>query len=128
MPGRFLLFAIYRESITLDTTSLKRNPIMQNEPRRYQVTPSPRTRLILDRYERLTGKKKVRIISELLDEVVPVLEQMADAMEVVNSRPKQAQEQLKAFINTGQSQLKQLELEVDEAMKHPKARRFKKPK
>ena len=81
--------------------------------KRVQVTPTTRTRLILERYARLTGKPMARLISELMDESTPVLVDMLDTIEKSKRKPQMAREVMQKYLDKAQGIIDQEQLELD---------------
>lgn len=85
--------------------------------KRIQVTPTTRTRLILERYAKLTGKPMARLVSELMDESTPVLVDMLDTIEKAKQKPRMARQAMQKYIDKAQGIITQEQLELDAMFK-----------
>jgi transposase len=80
--------------------------------KRLQITPTARTHRILTRYSELTGKPRARLISQLLDESTPVLEEMLTHLEAIKKKPSLAPEIAHKYAQDGIQRLKTVQQEL----------------
>lgn len=92
---------------------------------RIQVTPTPRTRAILERYKAITGKSMASMISELLDESTPVLVETLAIIEKAKQKPEIARETLLAYADMAQGKISGYRNEIDDLFKPKKGRKPK---
>jgi hypothetical protein len=85
--------------------------------KRINITPTTRTRLILERYSRITGKPMSRLISELMDESTPVLVDMLDTIEKAQQKPKVAKDAMQKYLDKARGIIDQEQLELDAMFK-----------
>lgn len=85
--------------------------------KRLQVTPTVRTRIILERYAQITGKPMARLVSELLDESTPVLVDMLDTIEKAQRKPQMARDAMQKYIDKARGIIDHEQMELDAMFK-----------
>lgn len=93
--------------------------------KRLQVTPTTRTRLVLERYSKVTGKPMSRLVSELMDESTPILVDMLDTIEKARQRPSVARSAVQKYINEAQGTIDAVQQELDGLFKKRPGRKPK---
>lgn len=93
--------------------------------KRIAVTPTTRSRLVLERYVRVTGKPMSRLISELVDESTPILVDMLDTIEKARKRPQASRETIQKFIDQAQGNIDAVQQELDGLFKKRPGRKPK---
>lgn len=93
--------------------------------KRIQVTPTTRTRLVLERYSAVTGKPMARLITELMDESTPILVDMLDTIEKAKKRPQVARQTVQKFIDAAQGNIDAVQQELDGLFKKKAGRKPK---
>lgn len=84
--------------------------------RRLQVTPSPEVMALVDEVHALTGTARAAIVSEILDEVAPVFQNMIQALRVVQEQPREAQRLVQNMANEALAKVAQANLDLDAAI------------
>ena len=96
--------------------------------KRIQVTPSPTVGPLLDAISKALGQSKASLIRELLDEAVPALQTTLEAIQMIKTRPLEAQAAMNRLAAQGMQQLAQAQLDLDTAIrKKPGRKPTKKP-
>lgn len=73
---------------------------MPSKVKRIAITPTERTRILLERYHKATGKSMSTMVRELLDESVPVLLEVIEMVErLKNSKPAVAKKALLQLVD-----------------------------
>jgi hypothetical protein len=98
---------------------------MASIEKRVAVTPTTRTRIVLERYSRITGKPMCRLITELLDESTPVLVDMLDTLEKAKNKPKIAIQTAQAYAQRAHGQIDVVQQELDGLFKKKAGRKPK---
>ena len=83
---------------------------------RMQVTPTETSYRLLKRMQELTGKAPATITRELLDEAVPALEASIGALEMLQTRPRQAMQAVDRMLEGAMMGAAQARLDLDKAM------------
>lgn len=89
---------------------------MPTNRKRLQLTLSDEAWALVEEVHGLTGAPKSAIVSELLDEILPVLGTQIQALRMLSSAPRQAQALMKDFADDALGKLAQAHLEMDEAL------------
>ena len=89
---------------------------MPTTRRRLQLTLSDQVWALVDEVHKLTGTPKAAIVSEILDELAPVFMTQLEALRLMQSAPRQAQELMKQFSDKAIEGLAQHNLEFDELL------------
>lgn len=105
-PGHVLTW-IYRSSGYVHM-AVKRKRVL--------VTPSDEAWALIDEVHKLTGTPKAAIISEILDEVVPVFQTTIQALRIVKEQPREAQRLVQNFANEAIAMAAQASLDLDSAI------------
>ncbi len=98
---------------------------MANQRGRIQITPTERSRLILERYRDLTGQSMASMVSELLDASTPVLMEIIDLQEKLKSKPEQMRGHLMGFVNHAKATIETQERELEGLFPPKKGRKPK---
>jgi hypothetical protein len=93
--------------------------------KRIQITPSDRTRAILERYRALTGKSMAGMISELMDESAPVLLEILDIHERYKNKPTIEKKAILEFAQSGKQKITEIEGQIEMAFKPKRGRKPK---
>lgn len=88
---------------------------MPTTRRRINLTPSDTVWQLVDEVHELTGTPKAAIISEILDEVVPVFLTQIQALRILQERPQEAKRLIQNFANESIGKLAHQQLLLDEA-------------
>ena len=80
--------------------------------KRIYVTPSPDSGPLLVELARLTGKSPARVIRELLDEAMPGMVPLIEALKVVNSRPDLARQAMLQAVEKASDRLIEIQLDL----------------
>lgn len=84
--------------------------------KRIQITPSPQVLALVDEVQKLNGQSKSAIISELLDQIAPVLQNMIEALKLLQEQPREAQRLMQNMANETVGMIAQASLDLDAAM------------
>ena len=79
---------------------------------RIGVVTAPRVRAALERISSVTGTPMGTIVREMLEQALPVLEQMADALEMVPASPGAALAKMAHSLDEAQAEAAQMSLEL----------------
>lgn len=93
--------------------------------KRVAVTPTTRTRIILERYSRITGKPMSSLITDLLDESTPVLVDMLDTLEKAKNKPQIAIQTAQAYAQRAHGQINAIQQDLDGLFKKKAGRKPK---
>lgn len=99
--------------------------IKRHQSKRIQITPSPHTKAILERYREITGKSMASMINELLDESAPVLLETLEIVERYKNKPTMAKDAILEFAQSGHEKITEIEKQIQLEFK---AKRGRKPK
>lgn len=99
---------------------------MANQRGRIQITPTERSKLILERYRAITGKSMASMVSELLDEATPVLMEIIDLQEKLKAKPEQMHAHLMGYVNHAKGLIENQERELEGLFPPKKGRKPKK--
>lgn len=83
---------------------------------RLQITPSPELWALLDTVSELTGESRAALVSQMLDEISPAFQTMVEALKLVKSAPREAQQLMQNFGANSVGQLMQAQLDLDAAI------------
>jgi len=110
----------------MKTKTVSKNEKTPNSRNRIQITPTDRTRAILERYREITGKSMASMISELLDDSAPVLLETLEIVERYKNKPTMARDAILDFAQSGHDKItaieKQIQLEFKRKGRKPKQR------
>lgn len=84
-------------------TSTERTP-------RIAVTLSPASLELVTEISKVSGKTKASIISELMDDILPVLQGQFEAQKKLAARPEEARQHVQDVIDQGRAVIDQQEL------------------
>lgn len=87
-----------------------------NKHRRLQITLTPEAWKLVNEVNALTGQAKAGIISEVLDWVLPVLQNQIDALRLASEQPLEAQRIVARQANELIGQMAQSQLDLDAAI------------
>jgi len=93
--------------------------------KRIQITPSDRTRAILERYRAITGKSMASMISELMDESAPVLLETLEIVEKFHNKPTMAKDAILQYAQSGHEKINAVEREIEDLFKPKRGRKPK---
>jgi len=89
---------------------------MTTKRKRMNITPSDEVLALIEEVNALTGTPKAAIISEILDNVAPVLTNQLQALRVLYDSPREAQRLMQNVANDGIAKLAQAQLDLDTAI------------
>lgn len=105
--------------------TVSKNLKAPNSRNRIQITPTERTRIILERYRELTGKSMASMISELLDESAPIMIETLELIERYKQKPTLAKDTLIAYADKADNTIGQYRTQIDDLFKPKKGRKPK---
>jgi len=77
------------------------------------VTPTERTRLLLDELSKLTGKAPATMVREILEEASPAFEMMIESHRQIQTRPGEAQAAVLRMAAQAHATIAQASLDLD---------------
>lgn len=89
---------------------------MKNKNRRLQITLTPEAWALVNEVHDRTGRAKSGIISEVLDWVLPVLQNQLDALRLASEQPQEAQRIVARQANELIGMMAQSQLDLDAAI------------
>jgi hypothetical protein len=92
---------------------------------RIQISPTPDLSVVLQALSKLTGKPQSRVIVELLDEALPALQVMAQALSLAKKSPREAESLMTNMATRSIHALTQEQMNFSEAMKQKPGRKPK---
>lgn len=95
----------------------------QPQKPRIQFTPKPELRALLEKLSALSGQSMAQVASELLDEVVPVMQAQISAMEAIAGRPEQAAQVIQDYANRSVIEIAQASLEFGQSQRKKRGRK-----
>lgn len=98
---------------------------MATKTKRVLVTPTERTRLILERYTAVTGKPMAGMIRELMDEAAPIMLEVIEMTERLQNRPSLQKEQLLKFAETGHQRINAIQQDIEGLFEKKRGRKPK---
>ena len=94
----------------------KRGVAMPTTRNRLMLTPSDEVWALVNEVHKLTGTPKAAIVSEILDQVIPVFANQIQALRMLQDSPREAQRLIQNFANESVAKLAQQSLALDEAV------------
>lgn len=91
--------------------------------KRIYVTPSPKAAPFLLELSRLTGKAPSAIIREMLDETMPSMAPVIEALKVVKTQPDLVRGAISEMFTSAEKSLKEAQLDLDLAMQKKPGRK-----
>ena len=89
---------------------------MATKRKRVQVTLSDEVWALVEEVHALTGTPKSAVISEMLDQVAPVIQTQIGALRLLKEQPREAQRLVQNFANEAIAKVAQASLDLDAAM------------
>jgi hypothetical protein len=84
--------------------------------KRVLVTPSAKAGPLLSAMSKISGQPKARLIRELLDEAVPVMETMLEAHRLLATKPQAARDAMARLFEQAMTDGTQAVLDLDKAI------------
>lgn len=85
---------------------------MATKTKRILVTPTERTRLILERYTAVTGKPMAGMIRELMDDAAPIMLEVIELTERLQNKPHLQKEQLLRYAEAGHQRIHAVQQDI----------------
>lgn len=98
---------------------------MASIEKRIQISPTPELAVVLRRLSELKKEPQSRIVVELLNEAVPALMVMADALAIAKKSPQQAEAMMARMAARSINQLTQEQINFSELIKKKPGRKPK---
>lgn len=95
---------------------------MATSKTRVYVTLSDQVNRLVEELSTVTGTPRATIVSEMLDQVAPVLETMIEAIRIVKEQPREAQRLMANFGAEAVGNLMQQQIEFDQTLNEIDAR------
>lgn len=101
---------------TIECDTFGRSDHMATIEKRVLVTPSAKAGPLLSAMSEISGQPKARLIRELLDEAVPVMETMLEAHRMLATQPEAARAAMARMFDQAMSDGSQAMLDLDKAI------------
>lgn len=98
---------------------------MATKTKRIMVTPTERTRAILERYTAATGKPMASMIRELMDESTPILLEVIELTERLKNKPHLQKDQLLRYAETGHQRIFAIQQDIEGLFEKKRGRKPK---
>ena len=98
---------------------------MPTDMRRLQIALPPDVDDALVRLHRISGKPQATIVRELLSDMVPVVLELAEAMEHATASPRESFAKLQKVLDQATVEARQAQLDLDAARKRKPGRKPK---
>ena len=98
---------------------------MASREKRIQISPSPDLAAVLRDLAKLRGEPQSRVVVELLEEALPALQVMAQALKIAKKSPREAEALMTNMATRSIHQLTQEQMNFSEALKKKPGRKPK---
>jgi len=93
---------------------------------RIAFVPSDAVHALVGELAETSGKSRASIVSELMDDIAPVIQGQLDAMRKIANRPEEAREHIRDLANESLATIAQVQMDLDTPQ--PRKRKQKGPK